>query len=226
MTTPVVRRQMMHFLSDWVNRVICGDCVQVMGEMPDQSVDLVVTDPPYAARYRDRSGRTVANDDNTSWLIPAFRHVARVLKDDRLCVSFYGWHQAEKFLAAWKSVGLRPVGHFVWVKTYPSNRAARYAQYHHESAYLLAKGNPRPPHAIADVLEWDYSGNRHHPTQKPVSAMTPLIEAYSGPGDIVLDPFAGSGTTAVAAKKMDRRYIAIELDARYCETARERLRRV
>jgi len=213
-------------ISDFIGRVICGDCTEVMAAMPPRSVDMVLTDPPYAARYRDRSGRTVANDDNTAWLTPAFREVARVLKDDRFCVSFYGWHRADEFLAAWKAAGLRPVGHFVWTKPYASNaRTARFTGHRHECAYLLAKRSPPcPPLALQDVLLWDYTGNRRHPTEKPVSAVEPLIRAFSLPGAVVLDPFAGSGTTAVAALRAGRRYIAIELEARYCTAARERLR--
>ena len=211
-------------ISGFVNRILQGDCTDVMRRMPERSIDLVVTDPPYAARYRDRTGRTVANDDNTRWLSPAFAEVARVLKDNRFCVSFYGWHQADAFFQAWRAAGLRPVGHFVWVKFYHSNGSPRYAKHKHESAYLLAKGYPRPVEPINDVLGWEYTGNRHHPTEKPVSAITPLIEAFSRPGDIVLDPFAGSGTTAVAARELGRRYVAIELDTRHCETAAARLR--
>jgi len=77
---------------------------------------------------------------------------------------------------------------------------------------------------MSDVLPWDYTGNRRHPTEKPVSGIRPLIEAFSRPDGIVLDPFAGSGTTAVAAAEAGRQYIAIELEARYCAIARERLR--
>src|SRR5580658_3022793 len=84
-------------ISDFLGRVICGDCIQIMESMPDASVDFVLTDPPYATRYRDRSGRTVANDDTTSWLKPAFQQIARVLKDDSFCVSFYGWHKVDAF---------------------------------------------------------------------------------------------------------------------------------
>ena len=214
-------------ISEFVNRVICGDSTEVMAAMPAGSVDLVVTDPPYGARYRDRSGRSVANDGDLAWLAPAFREAARVLKDDGFFVSFYGWHRAAEFLAAWKAAGLHPFAHFVWTKPYGSNaRTARYVEYRHECAYLLVKHfyPPRiPPFALRDVLPWDYTGNRRHPTEKPVSGIRPLIEAFSRRGDIVLDPFAGSGTTAVAAALSGRRYVAIELDARYCAVARERL---
>ena len=66
-------------------------------------------------------------------------------------------------------------------------------------AYLLVKGNPRhPAKPLADVQPWEYSGNRAHPTEKAVGILTPVVQAFSKLGDIVLDPFAGSGSTAVA----------------------------
>jgi adenine-specific DNA-methyltransferase len=75
------------------------------------------------------------------------------------------------------------------------------------------------------VLEWKYSGNRLHPTQKPLCVLTPLIQSFSRPGDVVLDPFCGSGSTLLAAKLQGRNFIGIELDPRYFEIARNRLRR-
>ncbi|MDP2660002.1 MAG: DNA methyltransferase [Dehalococcoidia bacterium] len=71
--------------------------------------------------------------------------------------------------------------------------------------------------------DWRYTGNRLHPTQKPVEALQPLIGTYSRPGDVVLDPFAGSGSTAVAARQLGRRPIGIELDWGHCCVANERL---
>ena len=123
---------------------------------------------------------------------------------------------------AWKRAGLQPVGHLVWAKRYSSRE--RFLRYHHENAYLLAKGQPARPRApLKDVLARRYSGNRLHPTQKPVSGLTPLISSFSRPGDLVLDPFAGSGSTAVAAALLDRRYLAIELDPTYYRIARDHL---
>lgn len=114
------------------------------------------------------------------------------------------------------------MGHIVWQKDYSSS--AGFLQYRHEQAYLLAKGNPdRPAKPIADVRAWEYTGNKAHPTEKAVSILTPLIEAFSKPGEIVLDPFSGSGSTAVAAALSGRRYIGIELEGRYCRHARTRL---
>jgi adenine-specific DNA-methyltransferase len=214
----------MYLNPSMLDQVICGDCLTVLPTLPAASIDFVLTDPPYLVNYRSRDGRSYPNDDNDAWLAPAFAEIARVLKPNRFCVSFYGWNRADRFLAAWKAAGLQPVGHLVWVKRYHSKE--RFVRYAHESAYLLAKGNPPKPRLILrDVLtEWRYTGDTLHPTQKPVAALLPLILSFSEPRDIVLDPFAGSGSTAVAAKILGRRYVAIELSEQYARIARDRLR--
>ena len=209
-------------LSQMLNRVTQGDCVDVMRGMPSGSVDLVLADPPYLVRYCDRTGRTVKNDNNDGWVDSAFAQMHRVLKPDALCVSFYGWNKVDRFMEAWRKAGFTPVSHFVFPKRYAS--AARFTEYHHEQAYLLAKGHPRlPVNPPPDVIPWTYTGNKLHPTQKPVGILKPLIEAYTSPGDVVLDPFAGSGSTLVAAKETGRRFIGIELDEAHFRTSSTRL---
>ena len=95
----------------------------------------------------------------------------------------------------------------------------------HENAFLLAKGRPpEPVKPPSDVIQWNYAGNKLHPTQKPVSILKPLVEAYSSPNDVVLDPFGGSGSTGVAAMRTGRNFILIEHDRSYHEIAAERLR--
>lgn len=200
-----------------------GDCLVALPQLDDQSVDFVLTDPPYLVNYRDRSGRSIANDVDDAWLAPAFAEVYRVLKSDALCVSFYGWNRVDTFFAAWRAAGFRIAGHLVFAKPYASK--AGLVKYQHESAYLLAKGRPAvPAEPIADVLPWQYSGNRHHPTEKPLSCLRTLINTFTRPGDTVLDPFAGSGSTCVAARELGLRYIGIEIDATYYAAARARLR--
>ena len=122
------------------NTVLQGDCIEVMRQSRSASVDFVLTDPPYLAHYRSRDGRTVANDCDGSWLKPAFAEIFRVLQRDSFCVSFYGWHQADKFIAAWRDAGFRPAGHLTFPKQYAS--AERFLRYEHENAYLLAREIP------------------------------------------------------------------------------------
>jgi adenine-specific DNA-methyltransferase len=209
-------------IESFVNQVFHGDCISVLQSLPAQSVDLVVTDPPYLVNYRPRDGRRCAGDDTEEWLRPGFRELYRVLKPDRFCVSFYGWPWIDRFMQAWKQSGFRPVSHLTWVKEHCSREG--YTKSYHEVGFLLAKGKPpRPAEPPSDVLPWEYTGNELHPNQKPVIGITPLIEAYSKPGDIVLDPFSGSGTTGVAARSCDRRFILIEKVWHHFQAAHQRL---
>jgi adenine-specific DNA-methyltransferase len=205
------------------NIVMLGDCVTVMEQFEAESIDFILTDPPYLTRYRSRDGRTLRNDDNDRWLVPAYAEMFRVLKDRSFCVSFYGWGKADRFIAAWRAAGFQHVGHIVFTKPYAS--AIRFMRAEHEQAYLLAKGKVAYPFSrISDVIPFAYTGNFLHPTQKPIRALTPLIRALCPPDGVVLDPFCGSGSTLVAARNTGRRFIGIELDRRYWQTASERLR--
>lgn len=205
-----------------LNSIILSDCLQALPQLPAQSVDLIVTDPPYLACYRSRDGRTVPNDDNSRWLEPSFAQLYRVLKTNSYCVTFYGWPHADKFVSAFRKAGFRIVGHFVFPKGYSSS--SHHVGYRHECAYLLAKGSPKPQHQINDVIPWSYTGNKLHPTQKPVSVLKELVAAFSAEGQTVLDPFAGSGSSLMAAKLLNRNYIGCELDRSYHRIATKRMR--
>jgi site-specific DNA-methyltransferase (adenine-specific) len=91
-----------------------------MRSLPARSMDFILTDPPYLVRYQDREGRSIRNDSNPDWLVPAFAGAYRVLKQDRFMISFYGWTQVDKFFNAWRSAGFRIIGHLVFRKQYAS----------------------------------------------------------------------------------------------------------
>ncbi|MFU2319389.1 DNA methyltransferase [Rahnella sp. PCH160] len=185
-------------------------------------MDFILTVPPYLLGFTDRSGRSIVNDKNGDWLLPVSKEMFRVLKPNSLAVSFYGWNRVDLFMQSWKAAGFRIVGHIVFTKTYASKSA--FVGYQHESAYVLAKERPPlPEKPLPDVMPWQYTGNRHHLTEKPVSVLQPLIESLTQPGDIILDPFAGSGSTCVAAEQTGRRWIGIELMEQYHSTGLRRL---
>ena len=94
-------------------------------------------------RFGRPGGLSIQNDAADQWLKPAFAEAYRVLRFNRFCVCFYGWSKADKFLAAWRMAGFRPVGHLVFRKRYLS--ATHFLRYQHEQAYLLAKGSPSRP---------------------------------------------------------------------------------
>ena len=204
------------------NTVLNGDCLKLLPQLDACSVNFILTDPPYITRYKSRDGRRVLNDDNDAWLKPAFAEMYRVLENDSFCVSFYGWPQADRFVQAYRAAGFRMVGHLTFPKRYTSRTGFLKSQ--HECAHLLAKGRPKAPaETIADVIDWTYTGNKLHPTQKPLSVLLPLIDTFSNPSGLVLDPFAGSGSTLLAAKHLGRGYLGIELDAEHHATATRRL---
>jgi site-specific DNA-methyltransferase (adenine-specific) len=208
-----------------VNTILHGDCIDVMHNLPANSVDFILTDPPYLVNYRDRSGRSIQNDVDAAWLKPAMAQTYRVLKQNRLMLCFYGWTKVDEFFAAWKNAGFRPVGHIVFHKEYSSK--SRFLSYRHEQAYLLAKGRPPlPKQPVSDVIEMPYSGNKLHPTQKPVAALAQLIRSFTLQGELVLDPFAGSGSSCAAAMLTGRKYLGIEMDGVYYANANARLERV
>ncbi|MDY0749093.1 DNA methyltransferase [Paucibacter sp. R3-3] len=205
-----------------LNRVLLGDCCRLLAELPPDCVDFVLTDPPYLVNYRDRSGRSLAGDREADWLEPAFAEVFRVMRPDTLCVSFYGWSRTDLFFRAWRRVGLRVAGHITFPKRYTST--TRLMRYQHESAYLLAKGEPpAPAEPIGDVIDWTYSGNKLHPTQKPLSVLTPLIQTFCRLGGLVLDPFTGSGSSLVAAQSVGRYFVGMEIDPAMHAVAERRL---
>ena len=146
----------------------------------------------------------------------------RVLATDGFCLTFYGWPHADRFMQAFRAAGFRPVGHFAFPKPYVSS--VGHVRCQHESAYLLAKGNPRTTSPLPDVMPWnENTGNTLHPTQKPVGILKPFIESYSPAAGTVLDPFAGSGSTLLAAKELGRGWLGVEMDAKYHAVASQRL---
>lgn len=202
------------------------DCRQVLPALLAESVDFVLTDPPYLVNYRGRwdgERKTIVGDDDSGWVVPAFTEIWRVLKRDSFAVSFYSWTCPEIFVGTFKALGFRPVSHLAFVKNVWG--LGRFTRGQHETAYLLAKGRPRvPPRGISDVIEWEREQSVVHPAQKPVAALYPLIAAYAPPGGMVLDPFMGSGSTLRAARDFGLSAIGIEIEERYCRSAAARLR--
>src|SRR5947209_855401 len=95
------------------------DSLSVMPMLSSSSVDFILTDPPYLVNYRGRwdgEKKTIAGDDDASWVVPAYREMHRILKDDSFLVTFYGWPQSDIFVGAFKQLGFRIVSHLAFVK--------------------------------------------------------------------------------------------------------------
>ncbi len=108
-----------------MNQIICGESAFTLSTFKAGSIDLCITDPPYLGKYRDRTGRTLANDDNPQAVLSVFDEIYRVLKPNSYCISFYGWIAIAEFSAKWRAIGFETVGLIVWMKIYSSKASPR-----------------------------------------------------------------------------------------------------
>lgn len=221
----------------------CGDCRDVMPTLPKHSAGLLVTDPPYgvgwysgwAARH-GRDGHNVIAGDDGSLNVTAI--IADALKHVRHSRHLYVFQQPGKPNVDWSVLPVGSTAELIWDKRTPglgssvwgtSHEVIMFAVYR-ASAANRADGHGKNSARLrrGTVLQHDrIHGNvSRHPTEKPVSLLRELIEMSSKPGDVVLDPFAGVGSTLVAAVLEGRRAVGIELDENYCRIAVERLQAI
>lgn len=209
-----------------------GDCLELMKTIPDGSIDMVLTDPPYGMNYQsNRRVSTekfdkIAQDSGLGWLGDFCYEMHRVMKADSAAYVFCSWHKVDVFKVALER-HFKIKNLLVWVKNNHGSGDLRgaYAPKHefvffvHKGRCLLRDGR-RP-----DVLDYaKVSGSKLvHPTEKPTELLSRLVKDASDEGDTVLDPFMGSGTTGVAAKKLGRNFIGIELDPNYFQIAKDRI---
>lgn len=229
-----------------------GDCIDLMKEIEDASIDLILTDLPY--------GTTYCKWDAVIPFKPLWEQYLRIAKSDTAIVltssqpftSALVMSQPDLFRCEW-----------IWNKEHAANfaNAKRQPLKQHESVLVFSKkasryypqmvrgkanhiqgkstSNKSDTRLISKRVEDDLSGLKYpksilnfpkhssqvglHPTQKPLSLMEYLIRSYSLPGDTVLDNCIGSGTTAIAAINLDRQWIGMEKDEKYFEVAKNRI---
>jgi len=235
---------------DFKNKIIQGDCLEIMKEISDKSIDLILTDPPYNISrqnkiFRDyRSGkRGDINMDFGKWdysfrIEPFLQESKRVLKDSGSIIVWTSEQLYGKY-REWFEKNMYPKQLLVWVKTnpLPQFRLVGYRQATELLFWALKEKNTKNnPNFLfqgqKEMINVFYAPivcgkeRTKHPTQKPLSIMQEIIKRHCVNGGIVLDPFLGSGTTVVAAKKQGRNYIGIEQSMEYCKIARDRIKSI
>lgn len=194
--------------------VVCGDCLELMRELPDGCVDAVITDPPYGIAYNPSGGNGAAQRGN----------LPPVYADDRPFKPspFLGFPQVVLFGA--NHFCSRLPDSDCWLVWYKRDGVPSIAFGDCELAWTNLPGQSRVyNHLWHGMLRDSERGElRVHPTQKPVALMEWCIEQAGFP-ETILDPFLGSGTTAVAAKKLGRHFLGFEISEDYCRIARERI---
>ena len=213
-----------------------GDCLEIMGGIKDKSVDLIVTDPPYLMDYQSNRRKKedrfdkIKNDKGNYMLIQDYlEECHRIMKDNTAIYCFCSWHNIDFFKNEFeKHFKLKNI--LVWNKNNhgTGDLKGSYAPKHefilfgHKGRTLLREKR------IADVIDCPkISSNKlTHPTEKPQDLLEIFIRQSSDVGSIIFDGFMGTGSCGIAAKKLNRNFIGIELDEKYFNIAKNRLENI
>ena len=207
-----------------------GDCFDLLKDIPDESVDMILTDPPYGmsfqSDYRKIKYEKIKGDSSLDWLDDFVDEIYRVSKPNTAHYVFCSFHHIDKFKQAIeRKFKIKNI--LTWVKNNKSMGDLKgdfapkteFIIFFHKGRKLI--NGKRDP----NVLEFKKTRNELHPTQKPVDMTEYLIGKFSDEGDLILDPFMGSGTTAIACLNTNRNFIGFELDKGYFDIANERVDR-
>jgi DNA modification methylase len=216
-----------------INKIYCMDALEFLKQMPDQSVDLVLTDPPYNAsnsniEFPDKHWKSISEEWDKDFKIDFMYEVERVLRLGGSCIVFCSYHTLKQYLN-FEKLKLQQILH--WVKDNPVPAFMKVYTYSCEYAlWYVKKGRPytfNKQFAKTNVIKTpmkDKGVNRYHPCQKTYSIIRPLLQVHSNEGDLILDCFIGSGTTAVVSKQLKRSFIGCDISQEYCKIAEKRVR--
>lgn len=235
-------------LTDFLNRIVCGDSVETMKKLPDKSVDLVVTSPPYNLKNSTGNGMKahskgkwtnaalidgyshyddcMPHDKYVAWQRECLTQMMRVLKDNGAIFYNHKWRVQNGLLQNREDIvnGFPVRQIIIWRRKGGFNFNAGYFLPTYEVIYLIAKPNFKlaaKANTYGDIWEFTQELNNPHPAPFPVALAYRCIESTDA--EIILDPFMGSGTTAIAASELGRKFIGIELSPEYCVQAEQRL---
>lgn len=232
-----------------LNKIYCMDALEFLKQIPDNSIDLVVTDPPYNVSQKQNikfDGRVIIKNFG-DWDFgfdpkPVLAELRRVLKPNGQIYVFCGTEQIpiymQEFIEKWFFRNL-----LVWYKTNPVPRLSK-TNYVFANEYIIyaIKTRGKPSHStfnfssqttmhntfVSGALQGkerlkEKNGMAAHPTQKPLLILKKLIEVSSKERDVVLDPFMGVGSTAIAARQTGRNFIGCEINKKYVDCANKRI---
>lgn len=211
--------------------LILGDCLEHMKEIPDNSVDMVLTDPPYGMNLspQRKSGKfhgvKVVNDDTLLWSDDFFKELFRVTKNNTGSFIFCNHFCISEFISSAKKAGFEIKNIIIWDKGH-FGMGGNWRPVH-EMILLLTKGRfVCKSKNLRNIIQYKkvHHSKSVHPTQKPVELLEHLIVEPDYNPKVVLDPFMGSGSTGVACVNTNRKFIGIELEESYFNIAKERIK--
>lgn len=224
-----------------IHKLILGDCLDVMKKMPDKSIDLILTDIPFNISkdnnfktMKDRKGRNGIDfgEWDKGFDITCLELLPRLLKPNGSIIIFHSFEQYSQIIDILKNE-MELKDRMIWEKTnpMPRNRDRRYVNniemfswyVKTKSKWVFNRQNEKYDACVFRYPSESGSGyTRYHPCQKNLRLITNLILRHSNEGQIVFDPFMGSGTTGVACLNTNRNFIGIELNEEYYNIALQR----
>tara|TARA_Y100000310_G_C20603622_1_gene774347 strand:+ start:830 stop:1519 length:690 start_codon:yes stop_codon:yes gene_type:complete len=221
-----------------LNTIICGDAEIELHKIRDKTIDCVLTDPPYNAsnsqiHLEDKRFKAIAEEWDINFAIDYIHNVFRILKDNGSALIFCSYHLLRDYLNAIdnggfeKDITLRQILHFHKPDAMYSVR--KYYTFSIEYILWITKGNSytfNKEFAKTNLMSYNVVRGKkrfNHPSPKPLDLIRNLIMVHTKKDDIILDAFAGTGQTCVAAKELGRQYIGIEINPEYCDTINARL---
>ena len=216
-----------------LNKIYNEDCIEGMKKIPDGSIDLICTDPPYCVGATSTGVKGTFTD--LILIQPFFKELfdewQRILKDGGhlyICTDWRTYPLLYSIMQKYFQVRNLIVWDYGWIK------AGNFYRFTHEFIMFATKGKSKRQFEgnkensdIWRIKTINYtSTNKLHPSEKPVELFEKMIVNSSNEGDVILDGFIGSGTTAVAAINTGRNFIGFELDENYFDVANERIAKV
>jgi DNA modification methylase len=222
--------------------MIEGEALDELRKMPDASVDVILTDPPFSSGGRRENARSIRKSmlrgtEDEAWIVGdamstngflwTMRQIGwearRILKPGGHLLAFIDWRMAPSLSAALESADLRQHPIVIWDKTYFGMGSLFRNQ--HEFILHFTSGNPAAPQRrdVGNVIGCKPIRNGDHPTEKPVDLLATLLSVTCPPGGLVVDPFAGVGSTGAAALQHGARFVGIELSPQFHAIAKQRL---
>lgn len=204
------------------------DFIIFMKTIENEKIDSLITDPPYGMEFKSNRRKTkydkIKNDDNLKWLEDFVNESYRVLKNNTASFIFCSWHNIDIFKQEFeKKFKIKNI--LIWIKNNHGSgdlKASFAPQYefilHVQKGRKILEGKRH-----SDVLFFNKTKNEFHPTQKPLDLIEFLISKSSKENEIILDPFLGSGTTALACIKNNRKIYGCEINEDYFNKTLERI---
>ena len=210
------------------NKIYHADCLEFMPNIPDKSIDLLLTDVPYGMNFQSHRRKDIynhiENDDNLNWLPEWCKQVKRIIKDNAHLYIFCSWHNVDIFKEEIeKYIKIKNI--LIWVKnnTGMGDLINDYAPKYEMILFCNPNNKPLNDGRDSNILYFNRTNNVNHPTEKPIDMMSYLIKKSTKEGDLVLDTFAGSCPVAIACHNLKRNFICIEKDKTYYKQSCERL---